>query len=148
MGKIIMISFVIALFISCANNAENKLKEPCVLDIWYRRRDTPGPNGLMSIVLINDRDLRNMLLSIKPPLHLSFKYSGSIYNIDSLSFITPVFNIRNINDSIIGLGQGVWGLGQYTDSFLDSIVEQTKRDIVIEITDTIGGKKWTIPNCN
>lgn len=144
MGKIILINIAIVLFISCVEKQDDKY--PCIIDFWFDISYAPGPDGLISVVLIKDSDLRNKLLSSIPPAHLLFKYHGTIYNIDSLRFTSPYRGI-DINDSTVVFWQSVVGLYEYSYSFMDSIVGITKKELVIEITDTLSGEKWIIPNC-
>lgn len=146
MKKITVINIAILLFASCANNTNYKSKAPCVIDFWYDKNEAIVAKGMVSVILTEDREFRNMLLTPQLPTHLKFEYHGGIYNIDTLYFPPPIENIIRINDSIILLGQNL-SLEQYLEAFMDSIVEQTKRELVIEITNTISGKKWVIPSC-
>ena len=145
MKEIFLTSFLslIILFTSCINR-DNKVKNPCILDFKYEKHQAVGPEGLVSIIRVDDRNLRNMLLSSN---RLVFKYSGGIYDIDSLYFPSPIINIYNKKDSILVFGQGVFGLRGYPELFIDSIIQKTKREVVIEIVDTIGIRKWILARC-
>ena len=157
--------FIIAviLFISCVNKV-NKMydnnNDLCVIDFWYERKDefTTGSEGIVSILKITDKNLRKILLSntdppVYMPSYLSLKYSGGIYNIynvDSLHYFSPSPNIININDSILSFFRKVYRyqFGEHSDSFIDSIIDITKKELVIEITNTENGETWLFPNCN
>lgn len=132
----------IVLFTSC--NSDDKVKNTCVLDFKYEKHEAVGPEGLVSIIRVDDRSLRNLLLSSN---RLVFNYSGGIYDIDSLYFPSPMVNIYNTTDSTLVFGQGVYGLRQYPEVFIDSVIQITKRELIIEVIDTMNNKKWAIANC-
>jgi hypothetical protein len=110
----------------------------------YEKNEAVGPEGLVSIIQVDDKELRKILLSSK---RLVFKYYGGIYEIDSLYFPPPINNIFEKKDSTIVFGQGVYGLRQYPEVFIDSVIQITKRELIIEVIDTLNNKKWTIANC-
>jgi len=134
---------LLMLFTSCANR-DNKVKNLCILDFMYEKNEAVGPEGLVSIIQVDDKELRKILLSSK---RLVFKYYGGIYEIDSLYFPPPINNIFEKKDSTIVFGQGVYGLRQYPEVFIDSVIQITKRELIIEVIDTLNNKKWTIANC-
>lgn len=139
------ISFLslIVLFTSCTIR-DNKVKNLCVLDFKYEKHEAVGPEGLVSIIRVDDRNLRDILLSSN---RLVFNYTGGIYNIDSLYFPSPIINIYNKKDSTLVFGQGVFGLRQYPELFIDSVIQKTKSEVVIEIIDTIATRKWILARC-
>jgi hypothetical protein len=145
MKEISLITFLslIILFTSCINR-DNKAKDICILDFKYEKHKAVGPEGLVSIIRVDDRDLRKIILSSK---RLVINYSGGIYEIDSLYFPPPIINIYNKKDSTLVFGQGVFGLRQYPELFIDSVIRKTKSEVVIEIIDTITTKKWIIARC-
>lgn len=145
MREIFLISFLslIVLLTSCINR-DNKVKDLCVLDFKYEKHEAVGPEGLVSIIRVDDRDVRNIILSSN---RLVFNYSGGIYDIDSLYFPSPMVNIYNTKDSTLVFGQGVFGLRQYPELFIDSVIQKIKREVVIEIIDTITTRKWILARC-
>ncbi|MEN6501954.1 MAG: hypothetical protein ABFC55_06220 [Tenuifilaceae bacterium] len=137
----ISLSLIVA-FSFCIRN--DKVKNTCILDFKYEKHDAVGPEGLVSIIRVDDRSLRDIFLSSD---RLVFKYSGGIYEVDSLYFPSPMVNIYNTKDSTLVFGQGVFGLRQYPELFIDSIIQKTKKELVIEIIDSLNNKKWTIARC-
>lgn len=139
------ISFLsmIVLFTSCTIR-DNKTKNLCIIDFKYERHEAVGPEGLVSIIRVDNRNLRNIFLFSN---RLVFNYSGGIYNIDSLYFPPPIISIYNKKDSTLVFGQGVFELRQYPELFIDSIMQKTKREVVIEIIDTISNRKWILSRC-
>lgn len=133
---------LIVVFSFCTRN--DKVKNTCILDFKYEKHDAVGPEGLVSIIRVNNKVLRDTLLSSS---RLIFNYSGGIYDIDSLYIPSPMVNIYNNKDSTLVFGQGVFGLRQYPEVFIDSIMRITKRELIIEVIDTLNNKKWTIANC-
>ena len=150
--KNIFIIITVILFTSCINSInKSNVQELCLIDFYFERRElgSPGPDGLICAIAITDKDVRKLLLSTVPPANLKFNYFGGIYNIDSLRFPSPAYNINDINDSTIVFVQGVIGLrAYYPELFLDSIMDATKKELVIEIIDTLNGQKWLFPNCS
>ena len=143
MRQIYFIGFLslIVLLTSCINNTA---KNFCILEFKYEKHEAVGPEGLISIAQVDDKELRNILISSN---QLVFKYYGGIYDIDSLYFPSPIVDIYDNKDSILVFAQGVFGLRQYPAVFIDSIIQETKKEIVIEIIDTLGNKKWTLARC-
>lgn len=137
----ISLSLIVA-FSFCIRN--DKVKNTCILDFKYEKHDAVGPEGLVSIIRVDDRSLRDIFLSSD---RLVFKYSGGIYEVDFLYFPSPMVNIYNTKDSTLVFGQGVFGLRQYPELFIDSIIQKTKKELVIEIIDSLNNKKWTIARC-
>lgn len=144
MRAIYLISFLSSILIFPYCNRDDKVKDTCVLDLKYENHDAVGPEGLVSIIRVDDRNLRNIFLSSD---RLVFNYSGGIYDIDSLYFPSPMVNIYNTKDSTLVFGQGVFGLRQYPELFIDSVIQKIKREVVIEIIDTITTRKWILARC-
>jgi len=131
----ILIGFII---VNCGRTE----KKSYISDFRYEKHDAVGPEGLVCFVKVHDQNLKSVLLQANN--HLTFKYSGGIYNIDTLYFPSPIVNILSVHDSTLVLGQGVFGLRRYTDSFLDSIVLMTKKGMTLEIRDTLKNETWTL----
>lgn len=144
MKKIYLISLLGSIIIFSTCNREVEVKNACVLDFKYEKHEAVGPEGLISIIRVDDRTLRNTLLDSD---YLVFNYKGGIYDIDSLYFPSPMVYVYNEMDSTLVFGQGVFGLRHFTESFIDSVIQKTKNELVIDIIDSINNKKWTITNC-
>jgi hypothetical protein len=148
MKRLLTINVMVLMLLntSCINHSgKNHTINQCLLDFRYDKHNAVGPEGLASIVQINDKDFREILLFNSN--RLTFKYYGGIYNIDSLYFPPPIIDIYDKKDSTIVFGQGVFRLRQYPELFMDSVIQQTKKEISIEVTDTLTNKKWTIAKC-
>lgn len=144
-----VISLLILLnFISSCSIRTNKNAKigDCISSFEYFNHDAVGPESLVSIVQINDSYLKE-ILSRNPRL-LVYKYTGGIYNIDTLYFPRPQIEINNYKDSSFIFDQSVFELRQYPKSFIDSIMKLTERSISIEIIDTLSNKKWNLKTCN
>ena len=135
MKRIFLTNIIILILIStsCLNNSGNKIEtNQCLLDFMYEKHNAVGPEGLISIVRLNDKEFRKILLHNSN--RLVFKYYGGIYNIDSLYFPSPIINVYDNKDSTLVFGQGVFGLRQYPELFIDSVIQKTKKEIIRHIT--------------
>ena len=161
--------FIIAviLFTSCANRVNNTTeKTPCVIDFKYLIPDSANPNVLLSFITDIGEDLMKMLfpavnydpvlfheyvfLSFFKDYNMEFKFSGGIYNYaDSIDYVGLVdyVSIHGINDSTLFLSQNIVFL-EKPEPFVDSLINITKKELVVEITNKLSGEKWIIPNCN
>ena len=134
------------LITNCNSNQRSKqYPKDCIISFNYYRSDAVGPESLVSILTIKNKDLLEIL--INNPKRLFFKYNGGIYSIDSLYFPRPLIEIYDFKDSSLIFEQDVFGLRGYPELFIDSVVQQTKKEIAIEVTDSLTNKKWTIAKC-
>lgn len=142
----VIFSLLSILVTNCNSNQRNRIHpNDCIISFNYYKSDAVGPEGLVSILSVKDTNLLQVL--IENPRRLTLKYKGGIYDIDSLYFPHPLIEIYNFKDSSLILQQDVFGLRGYQDLFIDSIMERTKKEISIEMIDTISTRKWIITNC-
>lgn len=118
----------------------------CIKTFTYKKQEAVGPESLGGIIITNDNELRKLLLN-KPP-HYIFHFSGGIYDIDSIYFPPPYVDIYDVKDTSIFFVQNVFGLRQISTKTLDSLINQTEKNIHIEIQDTITDKKWVLVKCS
>jgi hypothetical protein len=137
---------LIYLVTNCNSNPRSK-KYPidCIISFHYYKTDAVGPESLINILSVKDINLLEILL--KNPRRLTLEFKGGIYDLDSLYFPHPLIEIYNFKDSSLIFEQDVFGLRGYSDIFIDSIIERTKKEISIEIFDTMTARRWIIPNC-
>lgn len=144
--KLIICFFLLLSFIfSCNLVTEKAKKGDCIINFEYFKHDDVGPESLVSIVQIQNNELKEILL--RNPRVLVYNYVGGIYDIDSLYFPKPQIEIYNHKDSSLIFDQSVFKLRLYSKEFIDSIMKLTKTKISIEVTDTISKKKWTLGVC-
>lgn len=145
--KFIIISILLVSFLTyCTNNPSRKVDiNQCILSFTFKKNDAVGPEGLVSIVRINDSTFRKMLL--ENPQRLNFEFYGGIYNIDSLHFPSPMIDVYNLKGNTIIFEQGIFGLRRYSDSFIDSVMQKTGEEISINVLDTLTKEKWIITRC-
>ena len=141
------IFLLLAYLVTNCNSNQRSRKYPidCIINFNYYKTDAVGPESLVSILSVKDLNLLEVL--IKNPRRLTLEYKGGIYDIDSLYFPPPLIEIYDFKDSSLIFEQDVFGLRGYSDLFIDSIMERTKKEISIEVIDTLTTKKWIIPNC-
>jgi len=144
---IIRVFMLLSFVLSCNIMTQNKKPNAgdCIISFEYFHHNDVGPESLVSIVQIQNSDLKNVIL--RNPRLLSYHYIGGIYNIDTLYFPKPQIEIYNHKDSSLIFDQSVFELRLYSKEFIDSLMELTKKEILIEITDTLSKKKWTICVC-
>lgn len=140
--------FLFLLILSSCNILTQKTKNKsgdCIKSFEYFHHTGVGPESLVSIVQIQDNELKNII--IRNPRLFSYQYMGGIYNIDTLYFPKPQIEIYNYKDSSLIFDQSVFGLRLYSKEFTDSIMKLTKEEIKIVIMDTLSKKIWTISAC-
>ena len=142
--RYIVIIFSIIAIVTCRNNSKiESINDLYIVEYKYERTDAVGPEGLVCFIKIPDKYLREKLLQ-NYRNNLVFKYSGGIYDIDSLYFPRPFIDIFSIHDSTMVFSQAVYGFRRYSSTFMDSIISKTKSELIIEIADTITKDIWTI----
>ena len=135
------------LFGQYSCNFSNKkpiTEEYQITNFKYYKHNAVGPEGLVCFAIIPDQEFRSVLLNPYKSNSLIFKYSGGIYNIDTLYFPPPIIDVISPYDSTIVLGQGVFGLRRYPAYVVDSLILLTQQELIIDITDTIRDKKWRL----
>jgi hypothetical protein len=120
-------------------------KKQGILNVKFEKTKAVGPDGLICIVRIKDKALKKRM--IENPGQFKLIYSGGVYSIDSLNFPTPFIDIYDHSDSTLVFGQAVFGLRGYSDSFIDSIMQITRKEISINVADTLTKEKWIITKC-
>lgn len=138
-ASILFISFLIGC--KCPNKRMDK--DQGILNVKFEKTNAVGPDGLICIVRIEDYALKKRLVENQEQLKLI--YSGGIYSIDSLYFPSPFIDIYDHSDSTLVFGQGV--LLKYSDSFIDSMMQRTRKEISISVLDTLTKEKWIITRC-
>lgn len=144
---VIGVFLLLIILLSCniiTQKTKNKSGD-CIKSFEYFHHTGVGPESLVSIVRIQNSELKNVIL--RNPRLLSYHYVGGIYNIDTLYFPKPQIEIYNHKDSSLIFDQSVFELRLYSKEFIDSMMQLTKKEILIEITDTLSKKKWTISAC-
>jgi hypothetical protein len=144
---VIRVFLLFFIFSSCnimTQKRKNKSGD-CIKSFEYFHHTGVGPESLVSIVQIQDNELKNVI--IKNPRLFSYQYMGGIYNIDTLFFPKPQIEIYNYRDSSLIFDQSVFELRLYSKEFIDSIMKLTKKEIIIVIMDTLSKKRWTISAC-
>jgi hypothetical protein len=141
---LLLIAFSIFHLISCTHPLKKKHQiDFHIEEFKYRRTEAVGPEGLVCFITINDKSLRNRLLQ-NYHNHLIFKYSGGIYDIDTLYFPRPFIDVFSAYDSTLVFDQAVHELRSYPINFMDSIMRETQNNVMIEIKDTITNQEWTL----
>jgi hypothetical protein len=142
--NITIASFILIVLNSCYSRSKEKSSQNFqILEFKYERHDAVGPEGLLCFVRIESKDLRNVLLK-NFDNHLIFKYSGGIYDIDTLYFPKPYIDVISVFDSTLIFGQSVFGLRRFPESKIYSIILRTKKEISIKIIDTVNNNIWTL----
>jgi len=138
-----IILLFICLFASCNSNQKSKQNQTdSIISFDYHKSNAVGPESLVSILSIKNKKLIESLM--KNPQRLSIEYIGGIYNIDSLYFPRPLFEIYDFKDSSLIFEQDVFCLKGYSDTFIDSIMQKTREEISINFVDTLTNEKWII----
>jgi hypothetical protein len=144
---VIRVFLLLIILLSCniiTQKAKNKSGD-CIKSFEYFHHTGVGPESLVSIVQIQDKELKNVI--IRNPRLFSYQYLGGIYNIDTLFFPKPQIEIYNYKDSSLIFDQSVFELRLYSKEFIDSMMKLTKEEIKIVITDTLSKKIWTVSAC-
>jgi len=138
-----IVLLLICLFFSCNFNQKSK-QNPTdfIISFDYHKSIAVGPESLISILSIKNKKLIERLM--KNPQRLSIKYIGGIYNIDTLYFPRPLFEIYDFKDSSFIFEQDVFCLKVYSTTLIDSLIEKTRMEMSINFVDTLTHEKWII----
>ncbi len=142
MKRQFIIVFILFISLSTGCLCPNKRmdKSQGILNVTFERAKAVAPDGLICIVRIKDKALKKRMVENQERLKLI--YSGGIYSIDSLYFPSPFIDIYDHSDSTLVFGQGVFL--KYSDSFIDSIMQITRKEISINVVDTLTKENWLI----
>jgi hypothetical protein len=122
-----------------------KDKTYCITRLWYQISKTANPDKLFYTVNIPDSALFFDLISNVN--RFKFKFSGSIFDIDTIKILNYSAG-ADIRDSSLIIGNVCSNLKTYPKAKLDSIIRETKSNIYIEVRDTITNQKFLFKSCH
>ena len=136
---------IIILICSCQSQVKTQSNTYCLGDIKYKIAQTANPDHVLCTIDVPDSSLFYHLISKEDRLRIDF--FGTLYNIDSFKVISHSLGANNIDYTIV-IDQTTTSLMKYEKHYLDSIIQMTRENLRIEITDTLTHQKWKFNKCN
>ncbi len=128
----------------CQHPISKKKNTFCAGDIWYQISKTPNPDKVFCSIDVTDSTLFYYFISNENRLKIDV--NGSLFDLDSFRTMNHEMFAYNIDYTVL-IGQQASDLTKYERTFLDSLIQRTREELKIVITDTLSRQKWEFIKC-